>query len=179
MVSVDITPDTRKLDLSHGNFTSLPDGYDLSLFSDTHTHTLSLSLSLSPCRLFAHTQLTEMVAGYNRLTAIPPAIGNLHRLSVLDLRSPSPPSPPPSLVGHWVSLSTAGITSCGLCRWSWHSVRSSEISSSPSTVSLRFLLSSTGSRNWSISSPATTRFGKQRSLPLLTELKIVCMETCP
>jgi Leucine-rich repeat (LRR) protein len=62
-VSVEITPDTRKLDLTHGNFTSLPDS------------------------LFVHTQLTEIAAGYNRLTAVPPAIGSLCRLSVLDVRN--------------------------------------------------------------------------------------------
>ena len=28
-VSVDITPDTRTLDLSHGNFTVLPEGYSI------------------------------------------------------------------------------------------------------------------------------------------------------
>lgn len=62
-ISVDITPDTRKLDLTRGNFSSLPDS------------------------LFVHTQLTEIVAGYNRLTSIPSAIGRLHRLTVLDLRN--------------------------------------------------------------------------------------------
>jgi Leucine-rich repeat (LRR) protein len=34
-----------------------------------------------------HSQLTEIVAGYNRLTVIPPAIGNLLRLTVLDVRN--------------------------------------------------------------------------------------------
>jgi Leucine-rich repeat (LRR) protein len=62
-VSIDVTPDTRTLDLTHGNFTILPDS------------------------LFVHSQLTEIVAGYNRLTAIPPAIGNLRRLTVLDVRN--------------------------------------------------------------------------------------------
>ena len=48
---------------------------------------LSSSLSLSlPYRIFSHSQLTEIVAGYNKLTAIPPAIGTLCLLTVLDLR---------------------------------------------------------------------------------------------
>ena len=63
-------------------FLSLPLSPSLSL-----SLPLSPSLSLSlPCRIFSHSQLTEIVAGYNKLTAIPPAIGTLCLLTVLDLR---------------------------------------------------------------------------------------------
>ena len=58
-----------------------------------HSSSPSLSLPLSPSlflslpyRIFSHSQLTEIVAGYNKLTAIPPAIGTLCLLTVLDLR---------------------------------------------------------------------------------------------
>ena len=61
----------------------------------THTHT-----HIHTHSLFSHPQLTELAAGYNRLTILPPAVGNLHRLTVLDVRFviPSTPSLLPNTV---------------------------------------------------------------------------------
>ena len=41
---------------------------------------------LTYIRIFQHHQLTDLLAGYNKLNEVPPEIGQLTALSVLDLR---------------------------------------------------------------------------------------------
>lgn len=41
---------------------------------------------LTYIRIFQHHQLTDLLAGYNKLNVVPPEIGQLTALSVLDLR---------------------------------------------------------------------------------------------
>ena len=41
---------------------------------------------LTCIRIFQHHQLTDLLAGYNKLNVVPPEIGQLTALSVLDLR---------------------------------------------------------------------------------------------
>lgn len=44
------------------------------------------SLSVLPMEVFQHTRLSELNAGYNKLTTFPPEIGQLRALTILDVR---------------------------------------------------------------------------------------------
>ena len=127
---------------------------------------LSLSLSLShllspPCRVFQFPHLNELNAGYNKLTAVPPEIGQLRTLTVLDLRY--------VCMCVWKTCSCVysglhcpnpGTTSCLVFLLSWSTALHWGTLSSPSTGCWSFPLSSTASRNWRISSLMITRWGR-------------------